>query len=67
MHNILTDLNQLIDQNEKEYSAAWRDLCDYQGTCHVVVASLHNMVEARFTALKASRSAQHKTYLALPL
>jgi hypothetical protein len=67
MHNILTDLDQLIIQNEAAYNAAWRELCNYQGTCSGKVASLHHMVEARFTALKASRTAQYKTYLAMPV
>jgi hypothetical protein len=67
MHKILTDLNELIIQNEEAYSAAWRELCDYQGCLPGKVESLHQMVEARYFALKASRKAHYKTYLAMPV
>ncbi len=67
MHNILNDLNELIIQNEESYSAAWRELCDYQGCCPAKKESLNQMVEARYFALKASRKAQYKSYLAMPV
>ena len=66
MLHILEDLNQLVEQTQSDYNAAWLAFCDYRGDCPATVAALHNMVKARFEALNASTAAHYKTYLSLP-
>ena len=66
MLHILKDLNQLGEQTQSDYNAAWHAVCDYRGDCPTTVYALRNMVEARFEALKASKAAHYKTYLSLP-
>ena len=55
----------LIKESEESYDLAWNRVCDYQGNCSQELEALHNMVEARFLALTASRQAEYKTYLSL--
>ena len=65
MLHILKDLNQLVEQTQSAYNAAWHAVCDYRGDCPATVEALQNMVEARFEALNASKAAHYKTYLSL--